>query len=109
DLGIAFHELALGERKRAGKAHIEADGLKDVHAHQAQVKLLLELVQIDFVWLTIDDVLARTQLRIQHGLANEIIIEKRNIARARTDVLVTHDIVKNHRRIVDDVAKNMRV
>ncbi len=109
DLGVALHQLALGEGKGAGEADVEADRFQRVDAHQAEIELLLELAQGDGHLAASNGVGSFTVQVVEGGRFDQVVVEVADGASAFEDLLVGHDVVEHLGGSVDDVADDMGV
>ncbi|MNS42538.1 hypothetical protein D3C72_749180 [compost metagenome] len=109
DLGVAFHQLTLGEGKGAGEADVEADRLQGIDAHQAQVELLLQAAQVDGDLAARHAVGTFTVQVVERGRLDQIVVEVADGAGTLEDLLVGHDVVEHLPRVVDDVANDVGV
>ena len=109
DFGVAFHQLALGKGEGAGEADVEADRFQRVHAHQAQIQLLLQFTQAYDNRFTVNGMRAFAQQMPVAGHLNQFVVIAGNAFRAFLDLLVGDDVIKHHCRIVHDVANDVGV
>ena len=106
---VAFHQFTFGEGERAGEADIKADRFQRVHAHQAQIQLLLQLTQVYDNRFTINGMRAFTEQMPVAGHLDQFVVVAGDAFCAFLDLLVGDDIVKHHRRIVNNITDDVGV
>ncbi len=113
DLGVALHPLQFGKGPRAREAHVEADALQHVDAHQRHPQGLLDVAHAHAHGFAVHRVVALAEDGVELREPDQVVVVRRDVARAVHDGRDPHDLVEHDggvgEHVADDVGVGARV